>query len=240
MWIHSAYDRLNDMKRVGLGMLRNDERGSVNPLLIATVLLAVLLVAATGGFVWAYMQMTDWKNNTNAKIDVAVKAGKEQQSKDDDAKYAEEAKNPYLTFQGSADLGSVRFSYPKTWARYDAQTTNGSLMLYFNPVAVPVVSDANNYSLRVQVTSDNYSDVINGYQGLVQEGKATANTIVIGKTDSSAGYSGIRVDGQLTDKINGSVVIFKVRDKTLRLYVDSQDYINDFNNIILNSLKFQP
>lgn len=225
---------------MGRWAIKSDERGSVNPLLMATVLLAVLLVAATGGFVWAFMQMTDWKNNTNAKIEVAVKAGKEEQTKVDDAKYAEEAKKPNLTFQGSSDLGSVRFSYPRTWSRYDAQTTNGSLMIYFNPVTVPAISSDNNYALRVQVTSDSYSDVLNDYQGLVQDGKATANTITIGKTDSSAGYSGVRVDGQLTDKTNGSVVIFKVRDKTLRLYVDSKDYLNDFNNTILNTLKFQP
>lgn len=221
-------------------MSKKDERGAINPLLIATVLLAVLLVAATGGFVWAYMQMTDWKNNTNAKIDVAVKAGKEQQSRDDDAKYAEASKNPYQIYQGPSDLGSVRFSYPKTWSRYDAQTTGGVLMSYFNPIAVPTASQDNNFALRVQVTADKYDDVLNGYQSLVQDGRATANTIVIGRTDSSAGYSGIRVDGQLTDNVNGSVIVFKVRDKTLQIFVDSQTYMNDFNNIIINTLKFEP
>ena len=49
----------------------SDQRGSANPLLIATVLLAVLLVVAAGGFIWAYMSMTDWRDNTQAKIDSA-------------------------------------------------------------------------------------------------------------------------------------------------------------------------
>ena len=69
---------------------------------------------------------------------------------------------------------------------------------------------------------------------------ATARTIIIGKTDDFAGYEGVRVDGQLSDTINGSVVIFKVRDKTLRIFCDSQDYISDFDNTILTSLRFEP
>ena len=58
------------MNKVG-GKWMSDQRGSANPLLIATVLLAVLLVVAAGGFIWAYMSMTDWRDNTQAKIDSA-------------------------------------------------------------------------------------------------------------------------------------------------------------------------
>lgn len=219
----------------------SDQRGSANPLLIATVLLAVLLVVAAGGFIWAYMSMTDWRDNTQAKIDSAVDAAKDQQQKDDQARFEEEEKKPNRSYQGPSDMGSVRFNYPKTWSGYIAQSNDSGLEVYFNPLMVSTVNpDVTPYALRVEVSNDNYADVLDDYQGLVEDGVATASTIIIGKTDDFSGYEGVRVDGQLTDTINGSVVIFKVRDKTLRLYVDSQDYMNDFNNTVLTSLKFEP
>lgn len=219
----------------------SDQRGSANPLLIATVLLAVLLVVAAGGFIWAYMSMTDWRDNTQAKIDSAVDAAKDQQQKDDQAHFEEEEKKPNRSYQGPSDMGSVRFNYPKTWSGYIAQSNDSGLEVYFNPLMVSTVNpDVTPYALRVEVSNDNYADVLDDYQGLVEDGVATASTIIIGKTDDFSGYEGVRVDGQLTDTINGSVVIFKVRDKTLRLYVDSQDYMNDFNNTVLTSLKFEP
>lgn len=219
----------------------SDQRGSANPLLIATVLLAVLLVVAAGGFIWAYMSMTDWRDNTQAKIDSAVDAAKDQQQKDDQAHFEEEEKKPNRSYQGPSDMGSVRFNYPKTWSGYIAQSNDSGLEVYFNPLMVSTVNpDVTPYALRVEVSNDNYADVLDDYQGLVEDGVVTASTIIIGKTDDFSGYEGVRVDGQLTDTINGSVVIFKVRDKTLRLYVDSQDYMNDFNNTVLTSLKFEP
>ena len=219
----------------------SDQRGSANPLLIATVLLAVLLVVAAGGFIWAYMSMTDWRDNTQAKIDSAVDAAKDQQQKDDQAHFDEEEKKPNRSYQGPSDMGSVRFNYPKTWSGYIAQSNDSGLEVYFNPLMVSTVNPGvTPYALRVEVSNDNYADVLDDYQGLVEDGVATASTIIIGKTDDFSGYEGVRVDGQLTDTINGSVVIFKVRDKTLQLYVDSQDYMNDFNNTVLTSLKFEP
>ena len=219
----------------------SDQRGSANPLLIATVLLAVLLVVAAGGFIWAYMSMTDWRDNTQAKIDSAVDAAKDQQQKDDQAHFEEEEKKPNRSYQGPSDMGSVRFNYPKTWSGYIAKSNDSGLEVYFNPLMVSTVNpDVTPYALRIEVSNDNYADVLDDYQGLVEDGVATASTIIIGKTDDFSGYEGVRVDGQLTDTINGSVVIFKVRDKTLRLYVDSQDYMNDFNNTVLTSLKFEP
>ena len=170
-----------------------------------------------------------------------VDAAKDQQQKDDQAHFEEEEKKPNRSYQGPSDMGSVRFNYPKTWSGYIAKSNDSGLEVYFNPLMVSTVNpDVTPYALRVEVSNDNYADVLDDYQGLVEDGVATASTIIIGKTDDFSGYEGVRVDGQLTDTINGSVVIFKVRDKTLRLYVDSQDYMNDFNNTVLTSLKFEP
>jgi len=36
------------------------------------------------------------------------------------------------------------------------------------------------------------------------------------------------------------MLIIRVRDKTLKISTQSNDYLNDFNNIILSSLTFAP
>lgn len=221
--------------------MKHDERGAVNPLLIATILLAVFLVGAAGAFVWAYSGMVDWRKNGQAKVDAAVTEAKEQQQKDDQARFTEEQKKPNSTYQGPSEMGSVRFDYPKTWSGYTAESSDGNLQVYFYPSMVPKANpNVTPYALRVSVTNDVYSDVVKSYESLVEDGKVTANPVVIGAKEGFAGYQGIRVDGQLSDTINGSAVIFKVRDKTLRLYVDRSDFVADFNNTILTTLQFQP
>jgi len=37
----------------------------------------------------------------------------------------------------------------------------------------------------------------------------------------------------------GAMVVIKVRDKTLQIYTESNDYLNDFNQV-LSSLTFAP
>jgi len=51
---------------------------------------------------------------------------------------------------------------------------------------------------------------------------------------------GTRLDGTLDQDTNGSMVIIKVRDKTLQIYTESNDYLGDFNDTILSSLNFAP
>lgn len=222
---------------------RNDQRGAANPLLISTIVLAVLLAATAGGFIWAYIQYNDWHNNTQPKIEAAAAQAKSQQLDEDTKKFREEEKKPNRVYAGPSDMGSVKFSYPKTWSVYRA-TADGdtnSLLLYFYPLIVPQVKDGvTPYALRVQVSTTSYDKVLENYQGLIKDNKAIATTLVVGRTDKFKGYEGTRVDGQLTDTVNGSVAIFKVRDKTLQVFVDSQDYMKDFEDTILKTLTFEP
>jgi hypothetical protein len=54
--------------------------------------------------------------------------------------------------------------------------------------------------------------------------------------------TGVYLTGQINTQEqnqNGAMVIIKVRDKTLQISTQSNEYINDFNNI-LNTLTFSP
>ena len=56
------------------------QEGSVNPLVISNVLLAVLTIAFGSLMVWAYVNYQDQKNNVDAKVDVAVSAAKKEEA----------------------------------------------------------------------------------------------------------------------------------------------------------------
>jgi len=185
------------------------------------------------------MQMQDYRNNVNEKIDVAVEEAKAEQKEELQAQFNEDYKRPFLTFQSSPDFGSISFEYPRTWAQYIAKS-DGALELYFYPVAVPTVNRQTPFALRVVVADKAYDQVLKSYESKIKNGDLSASTLTIGKTDSFSGFEGMRIDGQFDKTINGSTVIFKIRDKTLQIFVDSQDFMKDFNETVLPSLKFEP
>jgi len=231
------------MKKVGwkgfLAKTTSDQRGAVNPFMIGTIVFAILAIGAAGAFVWAFMQMQDYRNNVDKKVAAAVEVAKADQKKELQAQFDEDYKRPNLTFQSASVFGSVTFDYPRTWAQYIAKNTD-SLEVYFNPVAVPTVNSTTPFALRVTVTTRAYDQVLKSYDSKVKDGTLRATTLTIGKTDTFAGFEGMRIDGQFAPTINGSTVIFKIRDKTLQIFVDSKDFMKDFDGTVLPSLHFEP
>lgn len=211
----------------------NTQSGEVNPLLITSIFLGLLTIFLAGVSVWAYMNYTDQKNNTDEKIAVAVDVAEDAQAEKLDAQYKEREKSPFRTFKGPSDLGSVSFQYPKTWSVHTAQDAT-ALETYLQPNVVPPIGDEQPYALRVLVTDDSYEDTIEDYGSLVEDGELKSDTIKIGD------FTGIRLDGKFSDERSGSVVVFKIRDKTLTLATDSTSFVDDFNKTILKSLTFNP
>lgn len=219
----------------------NDERGEVNPFLVTTVIFILLAIGLGVGFGWAYMQMTDYRDNVDSKVNIAVEDARKVQKTVDDKLFAEEFKKPNSKFQGPADSGSVSFNYPKTWSLYidQIETDGGNIEAYFNPKQVVTVDESKAYALRVVISDNSYDKILKSYEAKIKKGELSAEPITIGKTDTFSGYKGTRIDGQFAESINGSVVVLKIRDKTLQLFVDSQDFMNDFNNTILSSLTYE-
>ncbi len=207
------------------------EAGEVNPLLISNIITGISVVVLTGACIWLFMQYTHYKNDTDAEVSKAVTAAKEAQVKKDEADFFEKEKTPYRTFTGPADLGSVSFQYPKTWSAYTAKTT-GALEAYFHPDPVPPVSLAQPFAIRVTVEDKTYDAVIKTYDGLIKKGDLRSNPY------TANGFTGIRLDGKFSKDREGSAVVFKIRDKTLTVASDSSTFKNDFDSIILKSIKF--
>lgn len=220
------------MKRV------SGEQGSVATL-VSIILLSVFLVAALGFGVWAFMGRQDYKNNSDAKVKAAVQANTKAVQEQDAKDYAEAAKEPLKTYIGPEAFGSVHISYPKTWSAY-VVTTSGTQPLdaYFNPEFVPSATDKDSvFALRAEVVSTSYSQSLSQYKSLQKQGKVTVAPYALPKTPSEVG---VRVEGQLTTKKQGSMVILPLRDKTLKIWIESAQYLDDFNKLILPNASFSP
>lgn len=215
---------------------RNDsmQQGSVNPLVISNVLLAVLTIGFGSAMIWAFVNYQDQKNNVDAKVGVAVTAAKKEQSDADDKKFIEQEKAPYEQYRGSDDLGGITFNYPKTWSAYQAKVDGSSMEAYFYPGVVPAVQQDQRFALEVKVLNSPYDQYIGGFDEPVGSGDLKVSQVVVN------GFSGMRLDGKFSPNITGSQVAFKLRDKTLILATDADTFKGDFDGVVLKSLDFNP
>jgi hypothetical protein len=205
----------------------------VSPLVVSTIVLSILLVGVGGFSIWAYMQYRSYRDDVDPKIAAAVKIAKDEQLAADKKTFEEEEKLPTRVLTGPVDLGLVTLAYPKTWSVYvDKNGANNQYDAYLHPAEVPGLNTRTPYALRVTVENKTYESSVNDVQGQVTAGKLKAVPVKIGEAE------GVRLDGLFPNDIKGSMVMFKVRDKTLKVYTQSVTFVPDFNTIILPSLKF--
>lgn len=215
-------------------MIRNDQRGEVNPLLLISIVLTVLVLGLGSFGIWSYVNYSDQKNNVDQKISAAVAVAKQQQTTADQASFAEQEKQPTRQFTGPDDLGRVQLSYPKTWSVYVDKdgSNNTNYEAYFAAGVVPPIDSKVPYALRITVENKTYDDVLKAFQDTVKKGDLKSSPVTL------QGQTGTRLDGNFSKTVSGSMVLFKVRDKTLEVYTQSPTFASDYNNIILPSLIF--
>ena len=213
---------------------------------LSDILLILALVAAIGFGWWAYQERQDYKNNFDKKAAEEVTKAQAAQKTQLEQEFAEREKSPNKTFKGSATYGSVTFNYPKTWSGYVEQGSNEKpINGYFFPNIVPAVNSSSvtptAFALRVELVSSDYAQVIKELEPQVTLGKLKAAAYVPPKMKGVTNVqTGTRFDGELSQNISGSMVVIKVRDKTLKIYTQSPSFAGDFNNVVLKSLTFAP
>lgn len=214
-------------------MRNNLQHGMINPLLIMTIVLSVFTVGLGGFSLWAFVNYQDQKNNVDAKLSAAVASAKQQQSTEDEKLFAEREKEPTRELVGPADLGRVSLKYPKTWSVYlEKDGGNRQYEAFLHPGIVPATNSGTSFALRISIDGRAYDEVIATYQDRVKKGDLKAAPIAI------QGENGTRLDGTFSKDVQGSMVLFKVRDKTLRVYTEAKSFQPDFDNIVLPSLNF--
>ncbi len=216
-------------------MNSNDQRGSVNPLLLTSILLGVMVAGLLGFGAWSYVNYVDQKDNVDAKISDAVSVAKKEQNDANEKDFIEREKQPTRQLVGPSDLGKMTFSYPKTWSVYvDKDGTSGPYVAYLNPGSVNSVSQKVINAVVVSVEDKKYEDSLSFFETAITKGELKASPVKVGD------QQGTRLDGTFSKEIQGTEVLFKLRDKTLKVAVQSNDFVGDFNNIILPSLTFNP
>lgn len=215
-----------------------------NKLLFITIILAVLLAATTGFGYWAFMGMQDYKNNADKKVAAAVAAAEKAQAAKLQAGFDEQSKAPHRTYSGSPTYGSISFSYPRTWSAYvDESSGSQPIDGFFHPVQVPSTQSESPFALRLELINQEYTDAVGRFQSGIDTGKVKASAYLPPKLKDTANATpGMLLTGDVLQdsKSQGTMLIIKVRDKTLQVYTESNSYAEDFNSIILPSLAFAP
>jgi len=204
--------------------------------LVSSIILILLLVSSSIFGIWAFASRQSYKNDVDKKIAEAVIVAKKQAQQEDAEKYAKEEKLPLKDLQGPATYGSLHIKYPKIWSAY---ITGGSLInAYFQPDFLPEIGGANSlYALRVTISANQYSQEAAQFSSLATGGQSKVTAYSFPQVPNAVG---IRVDGQIIGGKQGSMVLMPVRDKTIEIWTESNQYLNDFNESILPNVTFIP
>lgn len=225
-------------------MINLNQAGAINGLAVSLVLVIVLLIGAIGFGAWAFAGRQDYKNNVEPKIAAAVKIAKQQEASLKDKQFAEAEKNPLKTYNGPQADGSIVLQYPKTWSGYVTGSSDGnddSLEGYFYPGVVPNANDQSSaFALRFQVLNQPYSQVVESLASRQQsDSPPTVTPYALPKVPQAVG---VKVSGTLPDNSEktGTMVILPLRGQTLQVWTDGNQFLGDFENIILPNLVFSP
>ncbi len=215
------------------------QEGSINVLLIPLILAVVFFFAALGFALWAYAGRQDYKNNVDQKIATAVEVAEQETATEKDNEFIQREKQPLKEYQSPSSAGTLSIKYPKTWSAYVDQRDNGSLAVdgYFQPNFVPGVETGANYALRVQVTNSSYADELRSFDGRVKQGAAQAAPYKPVNVDN---VIGTQITGDLGENKTGTLVLLPLRDKTIKLWTEGDQFRSDFFDNILANFKFTP
>lgn len=98
--------------------MQDDSSKKSITLILTIVVLALALIGSIFFGVWAFHGRQNFKNDSDKISAAAVTAAKTAQAKELQAKFDEQSKIPYKTYQGPSAFGALTFSYPKTWSAY--------------------------------------------------------------------------------------------------------------------------
>jgi hypothetical protein len=216
------------------------QRGAINILLIPLILVVLFLFGAGGFGYWAYSSRQDYKDNSDQKSAIAVNAAITIQKTQDTKDNAEANKLPLATFVGPSAFGSINLKYPKTWSGYMEQSDNGGIPIegWFYPNIVPSTSDPNSsFALRIEVSQTSYDQAVAAFGGQVSAKQVTMKPFVLAKVPS---VIGTRIEGQITPTKQGTMIILPIRNMTLKVWTEADQFKPDLENNVLPNFTFQP
>ncbi len=215
--------------------ITSSERGQIDPLVIPLVISVILILGLAGFGLWSYVSYVDQRDNVDETVAAAVVKAEAAKTVELEAEFEAREKIPNKTYQANNTVGSIFITYPKTWSGYIDEETTGSTPLdaYFHPDFVPDSSNVA-YALRVTVEERDYNREVEGYQKDVERGDLTVAPITI------SGENGLRFDGEIDNDIFGAIVLLPLRDKTIKIWTESEVYLDDLTETVLENLTYEP
>ena len=206
-----------------------------NTPLLKTVIIILLALLFIGAILLAYyfysetISLKEYKTNFDAKLSAAVADSEREITIKLENEFEKRENALDRTFAGPVDYGSLNFKYPKTWSVYiekDA-SSGGDFVAYLHPDHVNPVSHNSINALRVTIDTDPIDRVLSQYKSYVDRGTLSPSTVTLSTNEVATRY-----DGTLNNNITGSVLIFKIRDKTVIIQTDAEIYRSKFDEII--------
>ena len=220
--------------------MKHNQNGASSTLLLLIVSLVLLVFVGMFAIIEAG-SASSAKSTLNQQINSAVAKAQSAQQTTDNATFQKQSESPYLTYTSAATYGNISFNYPRNWSAYvNSNSGNGQSTLldgYFFPGILPSVDDtsATNFAFRVSLISTDYGTTLTGL--------TTAPTVVVTSPYSLPkvpNVIGAKLTGNLGNSKTGTMIILPLRGQTLEIFTEGSSYNNEFNTIILASLKFTP
>lgn len=198
--------------------------------LIVAILMSLFFVAALIFGIWAYAGMQENKTNLDAKIEAASAVAVKAAEATKDAEFAEREKDPNRVYTGSSTFGTLSFSFPKTWSVYTEEKDTGTILDYYSsPFLVRGTGKENSFALRAQILDTNYDKELAKFDQAMKKGTVTATAYVLARVPN---ILGVRLSGEVAADKQGVMVILPLRDKTIKIWTESKDFLGDFDKII--------
>ncbi len=218
-------------------MRRHNQSGFASLPIIVSVLMTCLFVIMSIVSVVIFVSRQDYKNNSDAKAEQAAASAVKIAEDKKDIDFATKEKSPVKTYAGSPTYGTVVFDYPKTYSGYVVSNDSTPLKGIFYPNVVPGDDTSTAYALRVEVVNTAYDSLAKSFDSDVKSGRLTAKPFRAVKVPTTLG---LRLDGQIDTKKQGTIVLIPLRDKTLKIWTESTQFRGDFDTYVLPSLSFVP
>lgn len=210
------------------------ETGSVDGWMIGAIGGLTLFVIAAALAGWMYMAFVQEKTNVDGRIALAKAEAKREQAEVDQKEFDERYKNPRVEFVGPNEYGRVSFMYPKTWSAYVDKdgSDRGDYKAFLHPGSVPPAGKRESrFALRLEIINRDFDKVLKEYESQLKRGELTSASVEFN------GNAATRLDGAFSKELRGSVVLMRVRDKTIRFSTDADTFKPDFQ-AVLDTVKY--
>lgn len=217
-------------------MLMNPNANSPYPMpkqshgpVIAALLLAIGLILSLAFGIWAFVGMQSNKSDLDSKIEAASSVAVKKAEDVKEAEFAEREKDPTKAYSGSATFGSLSFNYPKTWSVYLEEDDSGTVLDYYaHPNYISGLGKENSFAFRAQILSNDYSSEAEKIQKLASSAKATVTAFTPTNVPTALG---LRAVGEVATGKQGVMIIIPQRDKTIKLWTESNEFVTDFDKL---------